>query len=59
LESASRDQLRCIGCHLVVEYRLPALDSIRRALSSELGFELTGRRFEGYGFCRECRPKSG
>ena len=57
-ERAAADHLRCIGCHTVVEYRLPALDGIRRALNAEFGFELTGRRFEGYGFCRECRPKS-
>jgi len=57
-ERAATDHLRCIGCHTVIEYRLPALDGIRRTLSAEFGFELTGRRFEGYGFCRECRPKS-
>jgi Fur family transcriptional regulator, ferric uptake regulator len=57
-ERAAADHLRCIGCHTVVEYRLPGLDGIRRALSAEYGFELTGRRFEGYGFCRECRPKA-
>jgi len=57
-ERDAADHLRCIGCNTVVEYRLPALDAIRRALNAEFGFELTGRRFEGYGFCRECRPKS-
>jgi len=57
-ERAAADHLRCIGCHAVVEYRLPALDGIRRALNAEFGFELTGRRFEGYGFCRQCRRKS-
>jgi Fur family ferric uptake transcriptional regulator len=57
-ECAAADHLRCIGCHTVVEYRLPALAGICRALKAEFGFELSGRRFEGYGFCRECRPKS-
>ena len=57
-ERAAADHLRCIGCNTVIEYRLPALDGIRRALNAEFGFELTGRRFEGYGFCRECRSKS-
>jgi Fe2+ or Zn2+ uptake regulation protein len=57
-EQVPTDHLRCIACDTVVEYRLPALDGILRTLSAEVGFELTGRRFEGYGFCRECRAKS-
>lgn len=49
------DQLRCVDCGATIAYPLPGLEELKSALCAQFGFKLTGRRFEGYGYCRDCR----
>lgn len=49
--------LICQGCGKVIEFECPFSQELRRSLSEEYDFEITGSHLDLVGYCADCREK--
>lgn len=45
----------CIGCHQTISFDECPVDGIEEQLMKKIGFDVTGHKFEIYGYCKECK----
>lgn len=45
----------CVGCHKMIYIDECPFGEFEKLLKNEINFEVTGHKFEIYGYCQECK----
>ena len=47
----------CVGCKRIFTMDGCPFEEYEKKIQKKLGFDVTGHRFEIFGYCRECKPE--
>lgn len=57
--AAHHDHLVCLRCGRIIEFDVPAIESLQEKVAREQGFAAVSHRMELYGYCAACRRRKG